>query len=295
MKKFLLAGLLLGMLSGCYTQFSTLEEKAPPPPKVTYEFDSATGDTVKVYSPIDTIARGANQTCYWTRNIWGEPELRCDNSSYSQDWYLYNDYPWWYNRDSYIYDAYGRCPRYYYYDESCRSCRYYSDRGSSGNYYGNSSGYGSGGGRFTPTPVNANATVRHTRSSGVPNSSTVSPSSNATLSKQTTNVSGGSVSQSAVEQADLSRRKRSSAIPNGQTIPEAPASNTVSTPLMGTQADVQAPVAAPQTSQGAGQSPPPSPDQTNTNVQSSPSPSSPPSNSNDQNNNNRNRRNPRSW
>ena len=126
MKKFLLVGLLLGMLSGCYTQFSTLKEKAPPPPKVTYEFDSATGDTVKVYSPIDTIARGANQTCYWPRNIWGEPELRCDNSSYSQDWYLYNDYPWWYNRDSYIYDAYGRCPRYYYYDESCRGCRYYS-------------------------------------------------------------------------------------------------------------------------------------------------------------------------
>jgi hypothetical protein len=123
MKKFLLAGLLLGMLSGCYTQFSTLEEKAPPPPRVTYEFDSATGDTVKVYGRTDTLVRGANQTCYWARNLWGEPELRCDNSSYSQDWYLYNDYPWWYNRDSYMYDAYGRCPRYYYYDESCRSCR----------------------------------------------------------------------------------------------------------------------------------------------------------------------------
>src|SRR5271157_5924794 len=163
MKKIVFTGLFLGILSGCYTQFSTLDEKGPPPPKVTYEIDSATGDTVKVISQTDTVVRKENQTCYWTRNLWGEPELRCDNSYYSQDWYLYNDYPWWFNRDPCMYDAYGRCPQYYYYDETCRSCRYYTDR----NYYNNGSGFG--GGRSSSSASNSGGGgTRHTRSSGVP-------------------------------------------------------------------------------------------------------------------------------
>ena len=178
MKKTIFIGFLLGMLSGCYTQFSTLEEKIPPAPKVTYKIDSATGDTVKVYNRADTLVKAPNQTCYWTRNLWGEPELRCDNSYYSQDWYLYNDYPWWYNRDPYMYDAYGRCPQYYYYDGSCGRCRYYSDRG---NYY-NGSGWGGGSGR-TSSGAPSKSGSKHTRSSGVPNISNINSSTSANLPK----------------------------------------------------------------------------------------------------------------
>ena len=213
MKKIAVAGLFLGILSGCYTQFSTLDEKRPPPPKVTYEIDSATGDTVKVVSQTDTIVRKENQTCYWTRNLWGEPELRCDNSYYSQDWYLYNDYPWWFNRDPYMYDAYGRCPQYYYYDETCRSCRYYTDR----NYYDNGSGFG--GGRSSSSASNSGGGgTRHTRSSGVPTQSTINSSSGQSLPKQEINTSSSTQNTSQGTQTDPSRRTRSLAVPSSTTI-----------------------------------------------------------------------------
>jgi len=292
MKKTIFIGFLLGMLSGCYTQFSTLEEKIPPAPKVTYEIDSATGDTVKVYNRADTLVKAPNQTCYWTRNLWGEPELRCDNSYYSQDWYLYNDYPWWYNRDPYMYDAYGRCPQYYYYDGSCGRCRYYSDRG---NYY-NGSGWGGGSGR-TSSGAPSKSGSKHTRSSGVPNISNINSSTNANLPKTGTNAvnqgSSGTPSSSQAAQTDQSRRTRSSAVPSSATIQESAPSPIYQTSVPESRTEAQAPVSSPPPP--ASQPAPPPPDQSNTNVQSSPPPSQPSNNGGDQNSNNHNRRNPRSW
>ncbi|MGB7566337.1 MAG: hypothetical protein WBM07_00640 [Chitinivibrionales bacterium] len=287
MKKIVFTGLFLGILGGCYTQFSTLDEKGPPPPKVTYEIDSATGDTVKVISPTDTIVRKENQTCYWTRNLWGEPELRCDNSFYSQDWYLYNDYPWWFNRDPYMYDAYGRCPQYYYYDESCRSCRYYTDR----NYYNNGSGFG-GGRSSSSAPSSGGGGTRHTRSSGVPSQSIINSSSSQSLPKQ--EISSGTQNTSQGTQTDPSRRTRSSAVPSSETIQETTPSYINQTPVAQTRTDAQVPVAVPP-AQPINQPSPPPPDQSNTNLQSSPPPSPPPNTSGGQNDNNQNRRNPRSW
>ena len=285
MKKTIFIGMLLGMLSGCYTQFSTLDEKIPPAPKVTYEIDSATGDTVKVYSRADTLVKAPNQTCYWTRNLWGEPELRCDNSYYSQDWYLYNDYPWWYNRDPYMYDAYGRCPQYYYYDGSCGRCRYYSDRG---NYY-NGSGWGGSGRSSSVMPGNGGS--RRTRSSGIPN---INNSSNANLPKTgNSNINGSSGAQNTNQpvQTDPSRRTRSSAVPSSATIQESAPTYINQTPITETRTEAQAPVSAPPP-QPASQPAPPPPDQSNTNVQSSPPPSQPSNNGGDQNHNHRN---PRRW
>ena len=284
MKKTIFIGLFLGMLGGCYTQFSTLDEpRQPPISKVTYEIDSATGDTVKVVSQTDTIVKRDHETCYWTRNLWGEPELRCDNSYYSQDWYLYNDYPWWYHNSPYMYDAYGRCPQNYYYDESCRSCRYYTDRN---NYY-NGSGYSRGGSSSSGAITNGG--VRRTRSSGVPSQSTIRSSAGSNLSKQ---ESGGqNVNQGA--QTGQSRRTRSSAVPSSATIQETP-SNVNQAPAVEKRTVVEERASAPPPQPARESSPPPQ-DQSNTNVQSSPPPSPPPSNGGDQNDNNRNRRNPRSW
>ena len=290
MKKTIFIGFLLGMLSGCYTQFSTLDEKIPPAPKVTYEIDSATGDTVKVYNRADTLVKAPNQTCYWTRNLWGEPELRCDNSYYSQDWYLYNDYPWWYNRDPYMYDAYGRCPQYYYYDGSCGRCRYYSDRG---NYY-NGSGWGGGSGR-TSSGAPSKSGSKHTRSSGVPNISNINSSTNANLPKTGNgNIIGSSgTPNTQAAQIEQSRRTRSSAVPSSATIQESAPSPIYQTSVPESRTEAQAPVSSPPPP--ASQPAPPPPDQSNTNVQSSPPPSQPSNNGGDQNSNNHNRRNPRSW
>jgi hypothetical protein len=293
MKKILFIGLFLGMLSGCYTQFSTLDEpRQPPLSKVTYEIDSATGDTVKVVSQTDTIVKSEHETCYWTRNLWGEPELRCDNSYYSQDWYLYNDYPWWYNRDPYMYDAYGRCPQYYYYDESCRSCRYYTDRN---NYYGGS-GWGGGSGGRGYSGNSGNVKPRRTSSSAVPNPSSKNYPSSQNLPKQsisTDNSTSSNQNSSGVQ----NRRTSSTEVPNGNSINLTPSSTqSVQSPTIETRTEAQAPIMAPPPQPASQPAPSPPPDQSNTNVQSSPPPQAPANNNSEPNDNSRNRRNPtRSW
>jgi hypothetical protein len=280
MKKIIFAGLFLWMLSGCYTQFSTLDEpRQPPVPKVTYEIDSATGDTVKVVSQTDTIVKKENQHCYWTRNLWGEPELRCDNSYYSQDWYMYNDYPWWYNRDPYMYDAYGRCPQYFYYDESCRSCRYYTDR----NYYHNGSGY-SGGGSSSSSNVTGKNISRRTRTSSVPTPSATGSSTGRVLNKEQGTTSGAPTDNT--QQSGRKLRTRSSEVPveSVGTVP-TPANSEPSQAKSESSPppQSQAPQSQPSGQSGQQYNPPP--------------PSSPPpSNTNqDGGQNGNNHRNPRSW
>ena len=260
-----IAGILFGVLlfNGCYTQFSTLEEKreAPPQPQISYEIDSATGDTMKVVRSVDTIAGAAaqRQNCYWTRNFWGEAELKCDNSTYGHDWYVYNDYPWWYRSEPYYYDSYGRCPRYYYYDASCGCCQYWGGGGFRDNY-------GSGNRGSSISGTGSGGKVRRTTSFGGTSSKSVQqqPSGAAKTTesverqrRQATNAASSAVDEALKNTAPATVVQQPQSAPRETNQPAAPA-------------------VAPAPSSPEGNSPPPS--------------SSGGSNGND-----RNRRNPRSW
>ena len=278
-----LAGIALFglLLSGCYTQFSTLEEKRPPPPpQITYEIDSATGDTVKVVRSVDTVVTKQQNNCYWTRNIWGEAELRCDNSNYSHDWYLYNDYPWWYGSSPYYYDYTGRCPRYYYYDATCGCCQYYGG----GRYYdyGGTGGYGSSSG------TGGNGKARRTSSSSVPSGSSVKSASpavgKAPAATPASNQKNAEAAQQRRTQADNAAAAVGGAVreTDKESVYVPPMEkNTVSPP-----AEAPRETSQPQAPSPAVQSEPPSPPA---------SANPPPSNNGGSGNNDNNRRNPRSW
>jgi hypothetical protein len=161
--------------TGCYTQFAALDRRSPPGLQPEVMVDSSTGDTVKVVSQPETVVAREGETCVWERDAFGRPELRCYQSNFSHDWYLYNNYPWWYNQGPYYYDYSGRCPRYYFYDNSCGQCRYYSNYESyryrhNPSYYP-SSGYAPSGSAPSSHPakgVKADAATikRDTRATG---------------------------------------------------------------------------------------------------------------------------------
>lgn len=178
----LMVGGYLATLTGCYTQFVTLNYEQPP------EDSTIAADTSRaVVQKIDTVRTMTRQTCYWTRNFFGEPELRCfDDNRYSYyTWDRYYNYPWWYRFDR-IY-GYEWCPQRYYYDPSCDCCRYdYNYNYSRPNY---SSGGGSsvepsqrmtprrsvGGGFVTPAPITPTSAGKST--------SVVEPKSNGSSSE----------------------------------------------------------------------------------------------------------------
>jgi len=139
------AGVLcLLLVAGCYTQFAYVRSNADSdvPPDSAYAADGS-GAYLR-----DTVPANPNQVCYWTRDILGRPELVCDDADYGRDWYRYSEYPWWNRSDPYFYGSYNssgwdqRCPAYYYYDNSCGECRYYSGYGGGdhGTWWWNSSG-----------------------------------------------------------------------------------------------------------------------------------------------------------
>jgi len=269
-------GIVLGvvMFSGCYTQFSTLTEKREaPPPQISYEIDSASGDTVKVVRSVDTVVgtQGTQQqNCYWTRNFLGEPELRCDNSMYGHDWYVYNDYPWWYRSDPYYYDSYGRCPRYYYYDVGCGCCQYWGGGGFRDYNYNRSGGRGN-----SISGSGGNGRTRQTSSSTVPSKQNVRQqqgvqkvgSDAAVLNRQRQAQAKNAVNEAVKgsapakvyqePQIENQSRPEPAAIPREQSQPSAPAAAPASNPPSGN--------------------------------------SNPPSNSGGGSGDNGNRRNPRSW
>jgi len=108
MKKTVMICLFVGILSGCYTRVLVNQDDTQPPvQKISYIVDTITGDTIKVIHQVDTLLAQDNQNCYWTRNMWGQSELRCDNTYYSNNWNTYNNYPWWYDRNIYR-NYYGR-------------------------------------------------------------------------------------------------------------------------------------------------------------------------------------------
>jgi hypothetical protein len=141
------------LLSGCYTQFSTLDPYYRPQEQFSSP-DSASDSTIAA-SRVDTIVVKEREHCFWERDLLGYPRLRCYESYYHRDWFLYNRTPWWYRSDPYWFD-YNRCPRYYYYDRDCGCCRYHSSHHH--HYYG-----GKPGGS---TPVSPGSAPRE-RSGGI--------------------------------------------------------------------------------------------------------------------------------
>jgi hypothetical protein len=190
------------IFAGCYTQFAVVDKAVPETIKTVVD---STGDTVKVIERTDTVLQKDNQVCVWERDLMGYPRLRCYRSFYPQDWFAYNNTPWWYRNDPFWGD-FDRCPRYYYYDLDCGCCRYSTnrydyfdrshhygrdyDRGFSG-HGGNSGGGGGGGGASGPsgnsshdkdTRTTAKKVVEPSPSQspvGVPKISTVEPASAA--------------------------------------------------------------------------------------------------------------------
>ena len=116
-------------LSGCYTQFRTLEERYPaPPPKVSDEtrVDDSTVVETDSLEEKDTVVIKEREVCYWERTFFGDWELRCYESNYSDYWHRYYNRPWWYR--SYNYNAYDcHCPYHTFYHPNCEYCWYYCD------------------------------------------------------------------------------------------------------------------------------------------------------------------------
>ena len=165
MKRNAAAVLCVFLFAGCYTQFAYVNRAAlegvPP--------DSALpADSASAYIR-DSVPANPNQVCYWTRDMWGRPQLVCEDADYGRDWYRYNYYPWWNRSDPYFYGSYNsygwdeRCPAYYYYDYSCGACRYYSGYEGTGNSWWWNSPSASG----RPAVGTGTAHPRRSRSSGV--------------------------------------------------------------------------------------------------------------------------------
>jgi hypothetical protein len=117
-------------LAGCYTQLSMVQRAEAPPRLACPEgrADScAQADSLAAATQgrTDTVVVGddRSQTCYWTRNFWGDPVLRCYRSTYTSDWLSYYSDPWWNNRYGDDWGGYSSCPSYYYYDRYSGYCR----------------------------------------------------------------------------------------------------------------------------------------------------------------------------
>jgi hypothetical protein len=128
MKKIFAPVAVILLFAGCYTQFAYVNR---PPIEGAPDDSVVASDSAQAHIR-DTLPANPNQVCYWTRDMWGKPQLVCEDADYGRDWYRYNNYPWWNSADPYFYGSYNyygwdeRCPAYYYYDYSCGRCRYYS-------------------------------------------------------------------------------------------------------------------------------------------------------------------------
>jgi hypothetical protein len=113
------------LLPGCYTQvgFAHRQPKAEQIP-----CPDSLSDSCGEQSARDTVVirDDRREVCYWTRNWWGEPTLRCYRTYYNDDWVSYYSDPWWYSRYDLSY-GYNSCPARYYYDPYTGYCRYYRD------------------------------------------------------------------------------------------------------------------------------------------------------------------------
>jgi hypothetical protein len=271
------------LLTGCYTEFAYISYNGAgdtPPDSI------APGDTANGRIPA-TVAANPNQVCYWTRDIMGQPELRCDDPDYGRDWYMYNDYPWWNRSDPYFYGSYNyggrdqRCPAYYYYDNSCGACRYYTgySGGEQNVWWRNSASGGS-----SPSPQSAHP--QRSRAG-------TAPTAGAPLNKSTSTQSAGGSSVGNVQP-----RARSVVPASGEGVSIRQLPNINEHPkeqLLDEQnaADSPRPVdASPAPQQANQQTPPPA----TVNPPSATSAgNNPPDPNQNSDNSSRDRHNPRSW
>ncbi|MFP4416937.1 MAG: hypothetical protein ACLFSB_06670 [Chitinispirillaceae bacterium] len=140
----------LMLVTGCYTQFSTIDRSE------NYVTD---GDTLSEGSEPDTVVVTERERCYWHRSFWGEPVLRCYKTTYDHNWYSYYSRPWWYR--SMFYDGYHdthspyhgcSCPYHSYYHPNCRYCWERCDSRCYDCDDSHSGGSGTGGGTVSRPP-----------------------------------------------------------------------------------------------------------------------------------------------
>jgi hypothetical protein len=232
MKRIVILILCVLAFSGCYTQFAMVNRGGPEgmPP------DSVMGQDSSQSRIRDTVRIKDREVCYWTRDIWGRPELRCDDSYYGRDWYRYNNYPWWNRSSSYSYyygdyNYYGwdeRCPAYYYFDNSCGACRYYRNYQGARTWWWDSPG---GSGASSTSTSSAPLRNHRSGSAGIPYSSEVGAGSSGTLQKQGGPASIGesqtgiSERQGTTTTAERRRRSGSDGVPSASEITIDPARN----------------------------------------------------------------------
>lgn len=274
----------LFLLAGCYTQFAHRERMLSgqyiPPDSVM------TSDSMRANIP-DTLRVNNNQHCYWTRDIYGKPELRCDDAYYGQDWYRYNNSPWWNSSSSYYYGDYNYngwdqpCPAFYYWDNSCGACVYYSNfSGHRDSWWWNSgSGYGSSS---SSSKTSAPLRSRYTRTEGIPTASErATGTSTSSPKSQTASPAAGSEAGSGEtgiteSRSQRARTTRSEGIPTASERSSAQNTDAAASALnrqLESDRSQQTPVPQENIQQ---QSPPSQPPQGNVQPQSAPAQNSAP-------------------
>lgn len=110
------------LAAGCYTRLATVG----PPPGTGGGGEGVIADSGA--APPETVTIKDREVCYWERDFFGRPRLRCYESYYNDDWHHFHDYPWWYRGRSYYRDYDCHCPYHISYHPTCRLCWRYCDR-----------------------------------------------------------------------------------------------------------------------------------------------------------------------
>jgi hypothetical protein len=254
------------LLAGCYTQFShrnrMISDQYVPTDSVM------ASDSVRAHLP-DTLKVNSNQVCYWTRDLYGQPQLRCDDSYYGRDWYRYNNSPWWNSSSSYYYGDYNtygwdeQCPAYYYYDNTCGACRYYRDYQGQRDWWWDS--HGRGGSSSYSTPATQQRTLGNSRTTGIPTSS-ARPAGSSSVRKQTvapTEESGVIIGENPQSRSNAERiNSGSQGVPASNEASDRQKADAAAAREFNKQIEAErtqevAPPPSPPPSQGNQESPPP--------------------------------------
>ena len=118
MYTYAIAVLIVPVVLGCYTQFVTLEMQGD----VNLDTTEVVPDTIRTLTE--------REVCYWQRNFFGEWELHCFKTNYSDYWHSYYNRPWWYHQ-SFV-DPHSRyhCPYHRSFHRNCELCWQYCYRNS---------------------------------------------------------------------------------------------------------------------------------------------------------------------
>jgi hypothetical protein len=83
---------------------------------------------------IDTIIIKDREVCFWHHTLFGEWELRCYRTSYSDYWHSYYNRPWWYHQS--FYKSYNcHCPYHITFHPNCTYCWFHCDKYSFLNHH----------------------------------------------------------------------------------------------------------------------------------------------------------------